>query len=142
MTQVGDDEKAGRASEGHEFDEVDRKSAGEREDEVQPGRRKRQWVGLGAGVLLALVVYLVLPEDVAHPARLTAATAVLMGIWWMTEAVPIPATALLPLVIFPVFDSGVVVNDVGASYGNNIIFLFMGGFLLALAMQRWNLHRR
>ncbi|WP_242459198.1 SLC13 family permease [Rhodococcoides fascians] len=60
----------------------------------------------------------------------------------MTEAVPIPATALLPLVIFPVFDSGVAVNDVGASYGNNIIFLFMGGFLLAMAMQRWNLHRR
>ena len=142
MTQVGDEEKAGRSSEGHDFDEVDQRSAGEREEEVQPGRHKRQWVGLGAGILLAILVYLVLPDDVAHPARLTAGTAVLMGIWWMTEAVPIPATALLPLVIFPVFDSGVAVNDVGASYGNNIIFLFMGGFLLALAMQRWNLHRR
>lgn len=142
MTQVGDEEKAGRSSEGHDFDEVDQRSAGEREAEVQPGRRKRQWVGLGAGILLAILVYLILPDDVAHPARLTAGTAVLMGIWWMTEAVPIPATALLPLVIFPVFDSDVAVNDVGASYGNNIIFLFMGGFLLALAMQRWNLHRR
>ncbi|MFI8770597.1 SLC13 family permease [Gordonia sp. NPDC062954] len=125
-----------------QFDEVDRRSAGERAEEVKPGRRRRQWLGLGAGILLAVIVYLVLPSDVDHPARLTAATAVLMGVLWMTEAIPIPATALLPLVIFPVFDSDVSVNDVGASYGNNIIFLFMGGFILALAMQRWNLHRR
>lgn len=65
----------------------------------------------------------------------------------MTEAIPIPATALLPLIIFPLFvpaaesEDGVSVSDVGANYGNDIIFLFMGGFLLALAMQRWNLHR-
>lgn len=142
MTQLDDEEQAGRESDSRSVDDVDQRSAGERDVEVKPGRRKRQWFGLAAGVALAVLVYAVLPDDVAHPARLTAGTAVLMGIWWMTEAVPIPATALLPLVIFPIFDSGVVVNDVGASYGNNIIFLFMGGFLLALAMQRWNLHRR
>ena len=82
-----------------------------------------------------------MPGDVEHAAKLTAATAVLMAIWWMTEALPIPATALVPLVVFPVLGDASV-NDVGASYGNNIIFLFMGGFLIALAMQRWNLHRR
>lgn len=83
-----------------------------------------------------------MPSDLDHSARLTAATAVLMGVWWMTEAIPIPATALLPLIVFSVLDSDVAVDDVGASYGNNIIFLFTGGFLVALAMQRWNLHRR
>ena len=142
MPQLGDEEQMGRRSEPKDFDEVDQRSAGERADEVKPGRRKRQWTGLAAGVLLAALVYVILPDDVGHAARLTAATAVLMGVWWMTEAIPIPATALLPLIIFPVLDSDVAVNDVGASYGNNVIFLFMGGFLLALAMQRWNLHRR
>lgn len=83
-----------------------------------------------------------MPGDVAQGARLTAATAVLMGAWWMTEALPLPATALVPLVVFPVLGDDVKFDDVGASYGNNVIFLFMGGFLLALAMQRWNLHRR
>lgn len=122
--------------------EIEQRSAGERAEGVPQGRRRRQWVGLGAGVALGLLVYLVIPGDAGHPARLTAAVAVVMGVWWMTEAIPIPATALLPLVVFPTLGSDVSVDDVGASYGNNIIFLFMGGFLLALAMQRWNLHRR
>ncbi|MEE3852537.1 DASS family sodium-coupled anion symporter [Gordonia sp. LSe1-13] len=142
MAQAGGSPRNGSRSGPQDYDEVDQKSAGERAETVKPGRRRRQWIGLGAGIALAAVVYAILPSDVDHPARLTAATAVLMGVWWMTEAIPIPATALLPLVIFPVFDSEVSVNDVGASYGNNIIFLFMGGFLIALAMQRWNLHRR
>src|SRR5699024_9758956 len=55
---------------------------------------------------------------------------------------PIPATALVPLIAFPVFGEGFSVDDVGAEYGNNIIFLFMRGFLIAIAMQRWDLHRR
>ncbi|WP_449757809.1 SLC13 family permease [Dietzia maris] len=83
-----------------------------------------------------------MPGDLEHNARLTAAVAVLLGIWWMTECIPIPATALVPLIVFPVLGEDVSVNDVGAEYGNNIIFLFMGGFLIAIAMQRWNLHRR
>ncbi|WP_242459199.1 hypothetical protein [Rhodococcoides fascians] len=79
MTQLGDEVQAGRQSDSHSFDEVDQRSAGEREVEVQPGRRKRQWFGLDVG-LIAVLVYAVLPDDVAHPARLTAGTAVLMGI--------------------------------------------------------------
>ncbi|MFI8777186.1 SLC13 family permease [Brachybacterium paraconglomeratum] len=99
-------------------------------------------LGLAVGLVAALLIYLVMPADAPHAAKLTAATAVLMAVWWMTEALPIPATALVPLVVFPVLNPEVGFDDVGASYGNNIIFLFMGGFMLALAMQRWNLHKR
>lgn len=117
-------------------------SKGIQAEAVEPQERKKRLIGLIGAPLLALLVYFIMPGEVPDAARLTAATAILMGGWWMTEAIPIPATALLPLVIFPVFNSEVKINDIGASYGNSIIFLFMGGFLLALSMQRWNLHRR
>lgn len=120
--------------------EVDGRSPGERAEPVERKTMQVRWAGFFGGLLGAVIVYLLMGE-VAHSAKLTAATAVLMGVWWMTEALPIPATALVPLVAFPIF-GGVKFDDVGGSYGNNIIFLFMGGFLLALAMQRWNLHRR
>ncbi|WP_193104548.1 DASS family sodium-coupled anion symporter [Brachybacterium sp. FME24] len=99
-------------------------------------------LGLALGLVAALVVYAIMPGDVPHAAKLTAATAVLMAVWWMTEALPIPATALVPVIVFPVLGTDVGFDDVGGSYGNNIVFLFMGGFMLALAMQRWNLHKR
>jgi solute carrier family 13 (sodium-dependent dicarboxylate transporter), member 2/3/5 len=114
----------------------------------------RRLAGLLGGPLGALLVYYLMPGDIEIWPRLTAATAVLMAVWWMTEAIPIPATALIPLIVFPILvpegdagsgdepAGGVAFDDVGASYGNNIIFIFMGGFMLALAMQRWNLHRR
>ncbi len=106
-----------------------------------PARLRRRIVGLVAGVALALAVYFLLPGDLAQPARVVAATAVLMGLWWMTEAIPIPATALLPLILFPAL--GVApIDEASPPYANPVIFLFMGGFMLALAMQRWNLHRR
>ncbi|GGH64461.1 SLC13 family permease [Rothia aerolata] len=117
-------------------------SRGAQAEAVDKNERTKRLVGLIGAPLLALIIYFIMPADVPHGAKLTAATAILMGGWWMTEALPIPATALLPLVIFPVFNSEVKIDEVGASYGNNVIFLFMGGFLLALSMQRWNLHRR
>ena len=123
-------------------DEVDHQSPGERAEEDSPRLNLRRWIGFAVGLAAALLIYFVMPSDLASSARLTAAVAILMAIWWMTEAIPIPATALVPLVAFPLFNAEVGVDDVGASYGNNVIFLFMGGFLLALAMQRWNLHRR
>ncbi|GAA1102104.1 SLC13 family permease [Nesterenkonia jeotgali] len=134
--------------------EAEELSVGARAEGLERPALLRRMIGLAGGVGLGLLVYLVMPGDMEVWPRLTAATAVLMAVWWMTEAIPIPATALLPLIIFPLlvpagdFGSaeeavgGVSVDDVGASYGNNIIFLFMGGFMLALAMQRWNLHRR
>ncbi len=122
-------------------EEIEQKSPGERAPAFDARTIRVRWAGFAIGLVLALVIYFVMPADVAHEAKVTAAIAVLMGAWWMTEALPIPVTALVPLVAFPTL-SGVEINAVGASYGNNIIFLFMGGFMLALAMQRWNLHRR
>ena len=71
----------------------------------------------------------------------TLAIAILMAIWWITEAIPLAVTALLPVVLFPLF--GVVDGKtISAMYFNHLIFLFIGGFLMALAMERWDLHRR
>lgn len=118
-------------------------SRGQRSPAVERGERTKRLLGLIGGLVFAVLVWFLLPaSQMPDSARLTGAVAVLMGVWWMTEALPIPATALVPLIVFPVAEDGVGFDDVGASYGNNVIFLFMGGFLLALAMQRWNLHRR
>jgi sodium-dependent dicarboxylate transporter 2/3/5 len=70
-----------------------------------------------------------------------AAVALWMAIWWITEAVPLAVTALLPMVLFPLLHimSG---KDTAPLYFNTTIFLFIGGFMIALAMQRWNLHKR
>ncbi|MAV37690.1 MAG: anion transporter [Planctomycetaceae bacterium] len=79
--------------------------------------------------------------DQAGRARATAAVAVWIAVWWITEAIPLPVTALLPLILFPA--CGIVRIQVAAqAYANKYIFLFMGGFMLAIAMQRWDLHRR
>ena len=126
----------------HRGEEVNFQSPGERAPAEKPHTRTIRLLGLLAGLALAAAIYALMPQDVPHNAKLTAATAVLMGVWWMTEALPLPATALIPLVVFPTLGEDITLDKVGASYGNNIIFLFMGGFLLALAMQRWNLHRR
>jgi solute carrier family 13 (sodium-dependent dicarboxylate transporter), member 2/3/5 len=112
--------------------------------------RVRTW-GLVGGPVVALVVYTLTPSTAAgvegavielgHAGRATAAVAALMGIWWMTEAIHVSATALLPLALFPVLDV-VTMEETAAPYANPLIFLFLGGFLLALAMQRWGLERR
>ncbi|GAB2513126.1 SLC13 family permease [Nocardiopsis aegyptia] len=117
----------------------------------------RKLTGVVAGVVAGLVVYLLMPAvnlpvdadgtmvpegDPSSNAAMVAAVATVMAVWWMTEALPLAATALLPLVLFPVLLADTEIGDVTAPYANQIIFLFMGGFIIALAMQRWNLHRR
>jgi sodium-dependent dicarboxylate transporter 2/3/5 len=69
------------------------------------------------------------------------ALAILMAVWWVGEAIPLPATALLPLVVIPFFGVDKI-DSVAKSYASKIIFLFMGGFMIAAAMMKWNLHRR
>ncbi len=110
-----------------------------------------QWIGLGAAPFLGLLAFLLMPDGYvdaqgqtiafAHAGKATAALAIWMAVWWMTEAIPVYATALLPLVMLPLLDAATM-RRAAAPYGHELIYLFMGGFILALAMQRWGLHRR
>jgi sodium-dependent dicarboxylate transporter 2/3/5 len=81
------------------------------------------------------------PDALPATAWITAAIGVLMAVWWATEAVPIAVTALLPIVLFPMFGVATIQETV-PPYANKVIFLFLGGFIVAFAMQRWNLHKR
>ncbi len=98
--------------------------------------------GLLVGVAaFILVMLLPLNSVMPHGAQMTAAVTVLIVIFWIMQPIPIEATALIPLVVFPLL--GVLsVTEAAVPYADNVIFLFMGGFMIAMAMQRWNLHRR
>ena len=99
-------------------------------------------IGLYLGVALFVVMLLLpAPDGMSTIAWKTAAVAVLMAVWWITEAIPIAATALLPVVLFPILEIATIGNTT-APYANPLIFLFMGGFIIAIAMQSWNLHKR
>lgn len=102
----------------------------------------RRAICLTVGIVASLLVMFWVPED-AMPtsANRVAAVAVLMALLWITEAIPIPATALLPVVLFPVL--GVMpIEDATANYANHLVFLFLGGFWIAAAVERSELHRR
>ena len=105
-------------------------------------QRLPAWFGLALGAaLFALMQVLPPPRGMGTDAWTVAAVAVLMATWWLTEAIPVAATALLPLVLFPLLGQGAI-KTVAAPYANPLIFLFLGGFLIALAVERWGLHRR
>ncbi|MFD2532861.1 SLC13 family permease [Gracilimonas halophila] len=96
---------------------------------------------IGGVVVLILLMLTPTPEGLSDAAWKTAAITILMGIWWLTEAIPIFVTALLPIVLFPMF--GVTtISEATSPYANPLIFLFMGGFIIALAMEKWDLHKR
>jgi sodium-dependent dicarboxylate transporter 2/3/5 len=103
-----------------------------------PAQRVGLWLGLG---MFALLLWLPAPAGFAPAAWRAAALATLMAVWWATEALPIAATAMLPLAAGPLL--GIVpVERAGHGYGSSTIFLILGGCLLALALERWQLHRR
>jgi len=108
-------------------------------------------VALVAGPVAAAALYVWLPEQyfnqhgewvaLTHEARACAAAGLWMAIWWMTEAISVYATALLPLAVFPLTGAATI-KATAASYGHELIYLFLGGFVLALALERCGLHKR
>ena len=102
----------------------------------------RENFGFLLGVTAAVVVMLLpTPEGLSLEAHKTAALFLLMGIWWATEAVPVAVTALVPLALFPML--GIVdIQSAANPYANKTIYLFFGGFLIATAIQKWDLHKR
>jgi len=103
---------------------------------------KRQLIGFVIALPLFISLLLIdAPEGLAVEGWRVFAVAVLMAILWMTESIPIPVTALLPLILFP-FLGVTAFGNVAASYANSNVFLFMGGFFIAISMQKWGLHRR
>ena len=128
-----------------------------------PSKHRSVWAegrfrGIFLGIALAILVYFLMPDQLtgslaetlnydgtprytAHGLKLTAATATLMATWWITEAIPLLATALVPLIVFPLAQTQTFA-ETARPYASGTIFLFLGGFFLAAAVQKWNLHRR
>ena len=102
----------------------------------------RQRIGLFLGMLLFFVALLFpSPEGLSAEGQYVGAIALLMAVWWISEALPIAAIALIPIVLFPLF--GIMGSqEVTNQYADHIIYLFMGGFLIAVTMERWMLHKR
>ncbi len=98
-------------------------------------------ISLLAGVAIAILLWLVNPFNVDPGALKVLAVAGLMITWWVTEALPMAVVALLPLILFPLLQISSM-EDTAAPYANPVIFLFMGGFMIGLAIEKWNLHRR
>ncbi|ASV31008.1 SLC13 family permease [Maribacter cobaltidurans] len=100
----------------------------------------KKW-GLFLGPLLFLVLISLPSTLISEQADAVIAVALWMIVWWITEAVSISVTALLPLLLFPILKI-IPMEDVGANYGSPIVFLFFGGFVMALALEKVNLHKR
>ncbi|BFH14482.1 SLC13 family permease [Paenibacillus melissococcoides] len=101
-----------------------------------------QLVGFILGPALFILTMLFFqPDGLSAEGKSVLAVTLWIAVWWITEAIPIPATSLLPLILLPV-TGAMPGNAVASSYGNDIIFLFLGGFFIATAMEKWNLHKR
>ncbi|HUQ65886.1 MAG TPA: DASS family sodium-coupled anion symporter [Flavitalea sp.] len=104
-------------------------------------KSRRDLISLLAGAFLFILMLAANPFNVTHEAKIVLAVAALMIIWWVTEAIPMPVVAMLPLILFPLMGIATI-KETSASYGDNIIFLFLGGFMIGLAIEKWNLHTR
>ena len=111
-------------------------------DERPPTHRSwHPWLGLVLGPSLGSAAFLALPAELSYEGRITFAILTWMGTWWLTEATHVSVTALLPLALFPI-TGATGLPEAAAPYAHPLIFLYFGGFLLALSMQRWGLGER
>lgn len=102
---------------------------------------KTQLLSFAGGIAVSLFLFFVNPFGLQPDACKAVAIAALMIVWWVTEAMPMPAVALLPLFIFPLLKISSI-EETSKAYSNPVIFLFMGGFMIGLAIEKWNLHKR
>ena len=104
--------------------------------------QRGQLIGLITGIVLFVLIFWVIPFDGLSQAGVgVLATLALMGSWWISEAINTGITGLVPLVLLPM-TGALGAGPTAAAYGNNTIFMFFGGFAIALALERWNLHNR
>ncbi len=104
-------------------------------------QKGKHLAALLAGILVFIIAIWWNPFGLNNTAAQVLAIAALMITWWVTEALPMPVVALLPLILFPLL--GIArMEEVAAPYANSVIFLFMGGFMIGLAIEKWNLHKR
>jgi len=111
------------------------------QDEPAAARRP-DWITLVLGPSVAIALWVAPPlAGMSREAQQVAGLASWMALWWLRGVIPLPATALLPLVVLPLLGRGSI-RDVARPYADPVIFLFLGGFFLAAATERWDLHRR
>lgn len=113
-------------------------------DEKNKSSISPKWVDLGKlflGIGMFIFMLIVNPFGVDHLAAKVLAVALLMIFWWISEAIPMPVVALLPLLLFPLLKISSI-SETSAPYSNEVIFLFMGGFLIGLGIEKWGLHKR
>lgn len=104
-------------------------------------KKYQKTLALAAGIAVALFFFFVNPFGVNPKATLVLAIAVLMIIWWVLDAMPLPVVALVPLVLYPLLNINSI-KETSKAYSDSIIYLFMGGFFLGMAIEKWNLHKR
>ncbi len=110
-------------------------------DELQLVLKKKVVLLVGGLGLFILMLAMPTPDGVSPEGQRMAAVAALMALWWVGEVVPLAVTALMPLILYPLL--GILPSKgVAPHYTNHLVFLFMGGFMIALAMEKWNFHKR
>lgn len=109
----------------------------------KPKRTRTQNIGLVLGpALFFAILFSLSPEGMSKEALAVLASTIWIAVWWITEAIPIAATSLLPAILFPLTGAVEKPGAITGAYAEDTIFLFLGGFIIAIAMEKWNLHKR